>query len=263
VRQVVIADGKVEFIPLPGMPEIREGDDLAGLIVEGVRRANEVLLDGDVVVVAQKVVSKAEGRRVRLSTVVPSEAARELAGKTHKDARKVELVLRESRGIVRVREGQDDREGVLVTEHRLGLVCANAGVDESNVGSEGGVLCLPEDPDASAERLRVHLHSAFRARLGVIITDTFGRAWRLGLVNVAIGLAGFPAVSCLIGERDRDGRALRVTQNAVADEVAAAAGLSMGKAQGRPAIVVRGLTWDSVGSCASDLLRAEQEDLFR
>lgn len=255
--------GGLELKVVDGLPEVHEGDDLAEIIKSGLDRSNVALTDGDVLVVAQKVVSKAEGRLIELSSVEPSREARDLAASTGLDPRKVEVILGESRRLVRVTKQRGDRPGLIICEHNLGLICANAGVDESNTGASDAVLCLPSDPDASAEHLMSSLQASTEARVGVVISDTFGRPWRLGQVNVAIGLAGLPAFRDFIGTEDRDGRMLTGTQHALADEVAAAVGMMMGKADGRPAVVVRGLDWRPVRSSAQGLLRTAQEDLFR
>ena len=215
---------------------------------------------GDILVVAQKIVSKAERRFVTLSDVVPSPEAVSLALQVRKDARLVELVLRESDEVVRA------APQVLITRHRLGHVMANAGIDASNIGSagEGRVLLLPEDPDASATRIADGLAAKFGVRPGVVISDSFGRPWRMGTVNVAIGIAGMPGLIDRRGERDRDGRVMQMTLIALADAVAAAAGLAMGEgAEGIPAAVVRGLDWSGAAQTAGALLRPVGEDLFR
>lgn len=253
--------------PLPGLPEIRRGDDLASLILAALRRAGLSLQTGDALIVAQKIVSKAEGRRVDLATVVPSPRAIELAARVHKDPRFVEVVLSESTEVVRA------VPGVLVTRHRLGFVMANAGIDRSNVPAEDPdrpedtVLLLPLDCDVSAARLRARI--AALAPLGaadpaVVISDSFGRPWRQGVVNVALGVAGLPALRDLRGGADREGRALQMTQIAVADAVAAAAGLMMGEAtEGTPVVHVRGLDISGPLTDGRSLIRPPEEDLFR
>jgi coenzyme F420-0:L-glutamate ligase/coenzyme F420-1:gamma-L-glutamate ligase len=204
-----------------------------------------------VLAVAQKIVSKAEGRSIALASVEPSAAARELAEQTGKDARLVELILSESERVVRA------RPNLIIVKHRLGFVMANAGIDQSNIGADGHALLLPRDPDGSA--------AALAARLGlpVVITDSFGRAWRRGTVGVAIGAAGLPALRDLRGQPDLFGRTLMVSITGFADEIAAAAGLVMGQgAEGQPAVLVRGLSWSGAANPASELLRPAQEDLF-
>lgn len=256
----------LRLFALPGLPEVRPGDDLAPLIRQGLAAAGEGLRDGDVVVLAQKIVSKAEGRRVDLATVQPSARAREVAAEADKDPRLVELILQESNEILRC------RRGVIVVEHRLGFVMANAGIDQSNVhqAGEGTALLLPLDPDASCEALRVALREATGAQVAVLVIDSHGRAWRQGTVGVCIGAAGMPALVDMRGRPDRHGRTLRVTEVGHADEVAAAASLLMGQAdEGLPVVVVRGLTKmasvasDQAAGRASDLVRPRNMDLFR
>ncbi len=252
---------RVELLAVPGLPRVRAGDDLAALVAAHAQGAGIGLRDGDVVVVAQKVVSKAEGRAVDLATVVPSARAREIAARVRKDARLVELILGESSAVVR--EAPD----VLIVRHRLGFVMANAGVDQSNVADAGDgewALLLPADPDASAARLR----AAFGARSGVdvavVINDSFGRPWRRGAVGTAIGCAGMAALHDLRGRPDLHGRTLRVTEVGIADEVAAAASLLMGQSdEGLPVVVVRGLAFSQPATPAAALVRPASEDLFR
>ena len=241
---------------VPGMPEIRKGEDLAERIVEAAKKAGLRFEDGDIVVVAQKTVSKAEGSVVSLAAVKPSEKAEALAAKLKKDARAIELVLRESRRILR-----SDR--VLITETKHGFVCANAGVDHSNVPGEDMVTLLPRDPDGSAEKLAKDLGKKTGKRIAVIISDTFGRPWRLGLTNVAIGASGLPVLLDLRGTLDREGKPLTATVLAVADELASAAGILMGKSDGTPAVVIRGYRYEPETQKAADIIRPAAEDLFR
>jgi coenzyme F420-0:L-glutamate ligase/coenzyme F420-1:gamma-L-glutamate ligase len=250
-----------EVIALPGMPLVQEGDDLA-LLVDGALRASGLdLRDGDVLVFAQKIVSKSEGRSVNLAAVDPSQRAIDVGLRVRKDPRLVELVLRESKRIVR--EAPD----VLIVEHRLGFIMANAGIDQSNVGDavEGDrALLLPLDPDASAERLRETLAQRRGRRLAVVINDSFGRPWRLGTVGIALGCAGLPALLDLRGTPDLFGRMLRVTVVAYADEIAAAASLLMGQgSEGRPVIIVRGLEPPGAAQPAAAIVRPAHEDLFK
>jgi len=251
----------LQLIAVPGLPRVQEGDDLVGLVIAGLAGAGLSLQADDVIVFAQKIVSKSEGRFVDLATVRPSPRALELAAQVEKDARLVELVLSESRRIVRT------AKDVLIVEHRLGFVMANAGVDQSNVADPGGrdmALLLPVDPDASAARLKAEFERRAGCALGVIINDSFGRPWRLGTVGIAIGSAGLPAMLDQRGETDMFGRTLRVTVVAYADEIAAAASLLMGQAdEAQPAIVVRGLHRRDPQLPASTLLRPPGEDLFR
>ncbi len=242
-----------------GLPMVQTGDDLPALIGDAV--AEYAPQDGDVVVVAQKIVSKAEGRSVDVGSVVPSDRARALAGEIGKDPRLVEIVLGESARVVR------SRPNLLIVEHRLGFVMANAGVDQSNVAPQDGVaraLLLPVDPDGSAEALRAGLSARFGAKLAVVINDSFGRAWRRGTAGIAIGAAGLPALIDLRGSPDLFGRTLEVSVIGFADEVAAAASLLMGQAdEARPVVLVRGLSWTAPPSPAAALVRPPQEDLFR
>ena len=240
---------ELRVLPVPGMPEVREGDDLAALIAE-----RAPLEDGDVVVVAQKAVSKVEGRVVRLDELDPSERARELAG--GKDARHVEAILRESVRVVRA------REGFLIAETRHGFVCASAGVDASNTPEGGTLVLLPLDPDASAARLRERLRELTGRDVAVLVTDSFGRPWRQGTTDVAIGAAGLTVLLDLRGRRDPTGYELHATTIAVADEIAGAAELVMGKTERIPAAVVRGLSLAGDGR-ARDLVMPAERDLFR
>lgn len=248
------------MIPLRGLPEIRPGADLAALVVRAARRQETEFERGDVLVVAQKAVSKAEGRVVRLASIRPSPLALEWAARMRQDARLVEVVLRESRRILRM------TERVLIVETRHGLVCANAGVDRSNVpAGRGGaqVTCLPLDPDGSAAAIARGLRRRTRLAVPVIVSDTFGRPWRLGLVNVAIGAWGLRVLQDLRGTRDRYQHVLRGTILAVADELAAAAGLLMGKTAAVPAVIVRGYRCRPANDSAARILRPAAEDLFR
>jgi len=251
----------VEIFAIPGIPLVRRNDDLVGLIAEGLERGGIVPLGGDVFVLAQKIVSKAEGRMVDLATVEPSAEAIELAGQVQKDPRLVELILSESVRVVRT------RPGLLIVEHRLGFVVANAGVDQSNVASPDEpqrALLLPVDPDASADILRRRLSQRFGVRVAVIINDSFGRAWRRGTCGVAIGAAGLPSLMDLRGSPDLFGRELQVSITGHADEIAAAASLVMGQgAESQPVVIVRGLTWRGADNGASELVRPAAEDMFR
>ena len=250
---------RLSVIGLEGLPEIQEGASLARLIVDAIDRGGLWLEDGDVLVIAQKIVSKAEGRTVRLSSITPSSRAVELGSKTNKDPRLVELMLRESREVLRA------KTNVLIVEHRLGFVMASAGIDQSNVpGADDRVLLLPEDPDASARRLRHDLRELCGADVGIVINDSFGRAWRNGVTGTAIGIAGVPGVVDMRGKPDREQRALQVTQIAVADEIAAAASLVMGQAaEGVPAVLVRGFPYEPREGSVRELIRPRDEDLFR
>lgn len=250
----------LQLIAVPGIPLVRAGDDLAGLIVQGLSSAGEAPRDGDVLVIAQKIVSKAEGRFVDLTSVEPSARAGELALVVNKDPRLVEVILGESLRIVRA------VRNVLIVEHRLGLIMANAGVDQSNVADPNGpplALLLPQNPDASAAGIRDALRRRFGRSVGVVINDSFGRPWRVGTVGVAIGCAGLPAVVDRRGDRDLFGRVLESTVVGYADEIAAAASLLMGQAEeSRPVILIRGLKQDRPHQSAEALLRTRAEDLF-
>jgi len=248
--------GELLLIPLRTLPEVRRGADVAALLVRAAARERVEFERGDVVVLAQKIVSKAEGRTVRLDSVAPSALAREWAPRLGQDPRLTEVVLRESRRVLRM------TERVLIVETRHGFVCANAGVDRSNVPG-ASVTCLPADPDASARRIAAELRRRTGISLPVIISDTFGRPWRLGLVNVAIGGWGLRVMEDLRGSLDAYGHPLRATILAVADELAAAAGLLMGKNAAVPAVIVRGYRYRAARDTAQSLLRPAAEDLFR
>jgi coenzyme F420-0:L-glutamate ligase/coenzyme F420-1:gamma-L-glutamate ligase len=251
----------LEILAVPGLPMVKPGDDLAGLIAEGFARGSIEPRTGDVLAVAQKVVSKAEGRSVDLATVVPSARAIALAEEIEKDPRLVELILSESVRVVR------SRPNVLIVEHRLGFVMANAGVDQSNVGPTDGVqraLLLPVDPDGSAEALRSRLSGRYGVPIAVIVTDSFGRAWRRGTAGVAIGAAGLPALMDLRGNPDLFGRTLQVSITGFADEIAAAASLVMGQGdEAQPVVLLRGLAWKAPANPATNLVRPASEDMFR
>lgn len=249
--------------PLAGIPLIQPGDNLGELLLLAAQKTGVDWQDGDILVVAQKIVSKAEGRLVDLSTVNPSPAALELAAASEKDPRLAELILQESRSVLRT------RPGTVIVEHRLGFVCANAGIDHSNVRGEGGqaedwVLLLPCDPDASAGKVRAYLEAATGVRLGVLIIDSHGRAWRLGTVGASIGMSGLPGLVDLRGEPDLFGFRLRITQVGAADELAAAASLLMGQAaEGTPAVHVRGFPYPLREGSLKELIRPSESDLFR
>ena len=252
---------RVTIIGLKGVPLVAPGDDLGTIAAAALAATGLVPEDDDVLVVAQKIVSKAEGRIVEVASVEPSAAAVALAAETGKDARFVELVLRESRRIVR------HRANLIIAEHRLGFVMANAGIDHSNVmppdGSERALL-LPLDPDASAEMLQRELARRFGKRVAVIISDSFGRPWRRGTVGIALGAAGLPAAIDWRGHPDLFGRRLEVTETGFADEIAAAASLVMGQAdEGMPMVLVRGLAWSAPEAPAAALVRPAEHDLFR
>lgn len=242
---------------------IHPGDDLAAIVLEAIERNKLTLEVGDILVFAQKIVSKSEGRLVCLRDIVPSNRAIELAGITGKDARFIELVLRESKQVLRM------RPGTIIVEHRQGFICANAGIDHSNVQGEGGnaedwVLLLPEDADASARRLQADIAQRTGIHPGILIIDSHGRAWRMGTVGVAIGVAGLPALVDLRGNQDLFGYTLKVTMVAAADELAAAASLVMGQAaEGTPVVLVRGFPYALRPGSLQELIRPAEFDLFR
>jgi coenzyme F420-0:L-glutamate ligase / coenzyme F420-1:gamma-L-glutamate ligase len=241
---------ELRIVPVTGVPEVTEGDDIAQYVVDAVD-----LEDDDIVVLAQKVVSKAEGRIVQLDDVEPSVRAREIAG-DDLDPRRVEVILRESAEIVRI------RKPLIIAQTHHGFICASAGVDTSNAPGEGCLVLLPEDPDASARRIRARLQELTGKTVGVLITDSFGRPWRQGTIDIAIGAAGLPVVLDLRGTRDRVGYELKATFIAVADELASAAELVMGKVGGVPGAVIRGLHLEGDGH-ARDLAMPRERDLFR
>ena len=252
---------EVTLTALSGIKLVGPGDDVGAIAVAALRENGLIPKDGDVLVVAQKIVSKAEGRYVDISTVRPSERAIALAAEVDKDPRFVEVVLSESKRVVR------HRPGLLIVEHRLGFVMANAGIDHSNVAPQDGgerVLLLPKDPDGSATALRQHLMEIFGVGIGIIVSDSFGRPWRKGTVGVALGVAGLPAFVDLRGHPDLFGRELLVTETGFGDEIAAAAGLLMGQAdEAVPMVLVRGLTWSAPALPAAALVRSAENDLFR
>lgn len=250
---------QLSILPVREFPLIKQGDDLAHAIREACDRMGLPLQTGDVIVLAQKIVSKSEGRLVRLSEVTPSQRAIELAQQCAKDPRLVELVLSEASAVMRV------RPGVLIVRHRLGLVLANAGIDQSNISHENGeqALLLPVDPDASAERIRQSIARFYGVDVGVLIIDSLGRAWRMGTTGTAIGAAGLPTLLDLRGRADLYGRKLQTSELGYADEVAAAASLMMGQAnEGAPVVIVRGLKTAVPAGRATDLVRPAEKDLF-
>ena len=266
----MITDMPLTLTPLTDIPLIRRDDNLADIIVASLRDSDITLQDNDILVLAQKIVSKAEGRTVNLATVTPSQRALELAKQTEKDPRVVELILQESNEVLRT------RVGAIIVENKLGFVCANAGIDHSNVNSplpegeglgvraEDWVLLLPAEPDRSAEKMRSDIQSKTGKLVGVLIIDSHGRAWRNGTVGVAIGIAGLPGLEDLRGRPDLFGYTLQVTQVGVADELAAAASLMMGQAaEGTPIIHVRGFPYPLREASLKELIRPKEQDLFR
>jgi coenzyme F420-0:L-glutamate ligase/coenzyme F420-1:gamma-L-glutamate ligase len=250
--------GALQIIGVDHIPEVRPGDDLVGLIIDGMVQSKTPPLDGDVLVVTQKIVSKAEGQLVDLTTIEPSALAMQWAERYEKDPRQIEVVLREAVRIVRM------ERGILIAETRHGFVCANAGVDASNV-SPDTVCLLPEDPDRSAERIRQGITRELGVEVGVIVSDSFGRPWRNGIINVAIGVAGIPALADYRGQTDAAGYSLHVTVLAVADEIAAAAELIMNKLDARPVAIVRGYQFPVAAEPGTgrDLVMDSSRDLFR
>jgi coenzyme F420-0:L-glutamate ligase/coenzyme F420-1:gamma-L-glutamate ligase len=248
------------LLPLRGMPLVQAGDDLPGIIGRALATSAASLRARDVVIIAQKIVSKAEGRMVDLKTVAPSQRAIELAQATHKDPRVVELILGESTEVLR------HRPGAIIVVHRLGFVLANAGIDQSNVGKDGEeqVLLLPADPDRSCRAIRAALRERTGVDVAVLIIDSFGRAWRNGTVGTAIGVSGFPALLDLRGKPDLFGRPLQITEVGLADELAAAASLLMGQAaEGAPVVLARGVPYERRESGIQELIRPKAQDLFR
>ena len=244
----------IELIPVEGFPEVRPGDDLVGMVAGAVRSS---LRSGDVLVVTHKIMSKAEGRLVDLNTVEPSALAKEYAARWGKDPRQIEVVFRESRRVVRM-----DR-GVVISETRHGFVCANAGVDASNVPGEDTVCLLPVAPDRSAARLREALHRRLDAEVAVVVSDSFGRAWRFGITDVAIGVSGMDPLADYRGQNDPHGYPMEASVLAVADEIAAAAELVMGKTDGIPMAIVRGYAYGPDAGTGQDLLMPPERDMFR
>jgi coenzyme F420-0:L-glutamate ligase/coenzyme F420-1:gamma-L-glutamate ligase len=251
------------FSPLPAIPLIHPGNNLAELLLISMQTARISVEDGDILVVAQKIVSKAEGRMVNLATIKPSKDALELALRCEKDPRLVEMILRESKEVLRI------RPGTIIVEHKLGFICANAGIDHSNVRGEDGnpedwVLLLPEDPDRSALEIRRKIKVTTSMRIGILIIDSHGRAWRLGTIGTAIGISGLPGVVDQRGWQDLFGYRLKITLVAAADELAAAASLVMGEAaEGIPAVHVRGFPYPLRECSLKELLRSKENDLFR
>ncbi|MEO8628116.1 MAG: coenzyme F420-0:L-glutamate ligase [Betaproteobacteria bacterium] len=253
---------EIRLIALAGVPFVRVGDDVCDLIIKALAHSGEQLRSGDVIVIAQKIVSKAQGRQVALDSVTPSARAQELAAIVDKDPRLVELILSESTEVLRA------RKDVLIVVHRLGFVMANAGIDMSNVEGNDAtsrvLLLLPTDPDGECDRLREAIRERIGAQVGVVINDSHGRAWRNGAVGVAIGASGVAALRDLRGKPDLFGRELQITQVGLADELAAAASLLMGQAdEGLPVVIVRGLQIEGHDGSAADLIRARELDLFR
>ncbi|HEY3636572.1 MAG TPA: coenzyme F420-0:L-glutamate ligase [Rhizomicrobium sp.] len=254
-------NSRLELIALEGVPLVQPGDDIASMILDALARMAITLAPDDILVVAQKIISKTEGRFVRLDSIEPSVRALEIAPVIDKDPRLVEIILRESREVLRM------RSGIIIVEDVRGFVLANAGVDASNVNADGGngsVLLLPADPDGSAAKLRAELRTHTGSDVGIIINDSIGRAWRNGTVGTAIGVSGLPGLLDLRGTPDLFGRELRTTDLGLSDEIAAAASLLMGQAnEGRPVILVRGVSYTRREGNAGELLRPKALDFFR
>lgn len=253
----------MEMFTVSGLPDFKPGMDLSSALIASLAAQGTSLKQGDILVVAHKVVSKCEGAVVNVKDITASAEAVALAETVNKDPRKVQVILEQSAKIVRSIRRPEQEEGILIAEHQLGFICANAAVDESNAEEPGQLITLPKNPDKSAMTLCHDLEAHFGCRLGVVISDTFGRPWRLGQTNVAIGLARVPAIQEMCGEGDAWGRALKVTAPAFADELAAASGLLMRKSGKCPVIIFRGLDWRACASQASHILRPKREDLFR
>jgi coenzyme F420-0:L-glutamate ligase/coenzyme F420-1:gamma-L-glutamate ligase len=255
----MVTEAALSLIPLAGVPLIEAGADLGAVVLDAVEASGQTLVDGDIIVLAQKIVSKAEGRMIELSGVTASTQAIDIARQVDKDPRLVELILSEAKEVMRV------RKGVLIVRHRLGLVLANAGIDQSNIdqGGEPRALLLPVDPDASAQSLRTAITERSGADVAVLIIDSLGRAWRTGTTGTAIGIAGMPGLVDLRGREDLHGRRLETSELGLADEVAAAASLVMGQAdEGRPIVIVRGVGYDRRDGSAAELIRPRHMDLF-
>jgi len=253
----------MQMLAPKGLPDFKPGDNLAAHISNTLKEQNILLHDDDILVIAHKAVSKCEGAVYRTDDIIPSDEARALAKEVNKDPRKVELILRQSSRVIRAIKRPGQEEGILIAQHKLGFICANAAVDESNA-EHGEMITLPDDPDNSARNICKELEQNFNCRLGVVISDTFGRPWRLGQVNVAVGLANVPAIVTQYGDKDAWGRELKVTAPAFADELAAASGLLMAKDGKCPLIIFRGLEWNPDSTTkASNILRPEKEDLFK
>jgi len=247
----------VEIISIPINDDIQEGNDIVNLILESLKEKQESLKENDVIVITHKIISKSEGRTIDLTKIIPSEEAKKISFRTGKDPRLVELIISQSNEIIKI-----ERE-IIITETKHGFVCANSGIDTSNVGKSNHVVLLPVDPDKSAREIRNYIKSRTRISVAVIISDTFGRPFRKGQVNVAIGVAGIDPIKSYIGDSDMYGNILRVTEIAIADEIASAAELVMGKSLRVPVAIVRGFDFSSHDTSISKVTRDKNEDLFR
>ncbi|MDW0294004.1 MAG: coenzyme F420-0:L-glutamate ligase [Nitrososphaeraceae archaeon] len=248
---------KVEIISILINDDIREGDDVGNLILKSIKEKKESLKENDVIVITHKIVSKSEGRTIDLTKIIPSEESKKISSRTGKDPKLVELIISQSNEIIKIQ-----RE-IIITETKHGFVCANSGIDTSNVGNSNHVVLLPVDPDKSAREIRNYIRSRTKTNVAVIISDTFGRPFRKGQVNVAIGVAGINPIKSYIGDSDMYGNILRVTEIAIADEIASAAELVMGKSLRVPVTIVRGYDFSSTDASISTVTRAKKDDLFR
>ena len=249
---------------IPNIPDIDKGDNISGILISALEKSSIILMEYDVLCIAHKIFSKAEGCIIKLTEITPSKEAIELGKTLNKDSRKVEVVLQESKKIIRSFKRADQNEGTLICQHKLGFICANAGVDESNLAEHETVITVPKNPEFSLNVLRNTLRNYFNLEnLGIVMSDTFGRPWRIGQVNAAIGIAGLPATKKEQGTRDAWGNQLYVTEPAFCDEIAASSGLLMSKAGKCPAILLRGLSWSGEYGSASHILREQKEDMFR
>jgi coenzyme F420-0:L-glutamate ligase/coenzyme F420-1:gamma-L-glutamate ligase len=249
---------KIEIIPILIRDDIKKGDDIADLIIKSIKDKNESLQENDVVIITHKIISKAEGRTTDLRNIVPSEVSKKISSNTGKDPRLVELIISQSNEIVKI------ERDIIITETKHGFVCANAGIDTSNVGKlSDHVLLLPDDPDESARNIRNDINAKTSVNVGIIISDTFGRPFRKGQVNIAIGVAGIDPIKSYIGKRDMYGKILRVTEIAIADEITSAAELVMGKSSRVPVSIIRGYDFSFNDSSISKVTRSKKDDLFR
>ncbi|MDW0267944.1 MAG: coenzyme F420-0:L-glutamate ligase [Nitrososphaeraceae archaeon] len=248
---------KVEIISILINDDIREGDDISNLILKSIKEKKESLKENDVIVITHKIVSKSEGRTIDLTKIIPSEESKKISSRTGKDPKLVELIISQSNEIIKIQ-----RE-IIITETKHGFVCANSGIDTSNVGNSNHVVLLPVDPDKSAREIRNYIRSRTKTNVAVIISDTFGRPFRKGQVNVAIGVAGINPIKSYIGDSDMYGNILRVTEIAIADEIASAAELVMGKSLRVPVTIVRGYDFSSTDASISTVTRTKKDDLFR
>ncbi len=253
----------INIITIPNIPDIEVGDNISKILYQSIKSSIKELKDGDILCIAHKIFSKAEGCVYNLDEIIPSKKALSYANELNKDPRKVEVILRQSKSVLRSFRHSSQKEGVMICEHKLGYISTNAGVDESNIEGENKVITLPDNPDLSSDRLRKYLQGLFNVSIGLVMTDTFGRPWRVGQVNVAIGVSGVPVTKKLQGKNDAWNKQLLVTEPAFADEIAAASGLVMEKSSKTPLVIFRGLEWTPEKSKIVDILRKKKEDVFR